>query len=206
MTTPYRLTYWAKRGRAEQVRLLLNELDQPYEDVHVERGPAFLALRDEGALPFGAVPVLADGDFRLAQGPVILSYLARKHGIAPTDLQAAAKADSIAWGAEDLRTRYFGLFGERAPEKQAEFVAGAWRDRWLPCLSRLLEQNGDRPSFVGGALTHADVAVWDALDAILQWVAGASLAGAPRLAAFYDALKARPRIAAYLSSARRPQG
>lgn len=207
MTTTYRLTYWPKRGRAEQIRLLLNELGQPYEDVHVEKGPEFAKLRAQGprVLPFGSVPVLEDGDFRIAQGPAILSYLARKHGIAPSELQAAARADSIAWAAEDLRIRYFSLFGEGGPARQADFVKGPWRERWLPCLGGLLEQNGGA-FFVGPALTHADVAVWDALDACLQWVEGASLAESPRLAAFFDAFRARPRIAAYLASDRRVKG
>jgi hypothetical protein len=28
----YRLLYWSNRGRAEQIRILLHELAQPYED------------------------------------------------------------------------------------------------------------------------------------------------------------------------------
>jgi glutathione S-transferase len=202
---PYRLIYWVNRGRAEQVRLLLNELGQEYQDVHVEHGPGLAALRAQGVLPFGSVPVLEEGDFRLAQAPVILSYLARKHGIAPSDPQAAALADSIAWGAEDLRTHYFKLFGEEGAQRQAEFVRGPWRERWLPAFTALLERNGGG-TFVGPAVTHADLAVWDALDACLQWVEGARLDGFPRLAAFQDAIAARPRIAAYLRSDRRAQG
>jgi glutathione S-transferase len=202
----YRLTYWNKRGRGEQLRLLLNELDAPYEDVHVA-GQVFLDLKQQGPskLMFGSIPMLEDGDFRVCQGPVILRYLADKHGIGPTDPQQAAVADAIAWGAEDLRMRYFTLFGPRGEKAQREFIAGDWKSRWLFSLDGLLELNGDTGHFVGSSLTHADIAVWDAVNAVLDWVEGASLDGAPRLQRFYDGVKQRPRIAAYLASDRRAQ-
>jgi glutathione S-transferase len=203
---PYRLYYWAKRGRGEQIRLLLNELDQPYEDVHVA-GESFGALRARRprVLWFGTVPMLEDGDVHLCQAPVILSYLARRHGIAPTRLEDAARADAIAWGAEDLRIAYFDVWRDDTAVRQANLVAGHWSDRYLPGFDDLLEQNGTG-FFVGDSLTHADIAVWDILDSMTTWVAGATLEGWPRVAAFHAAIKQRPRIAAYLASDRRPNG
>ncbi len=199
----YRLYYWAKRGRGEQVRLLLNELEQPYQDVHVA-GDSFRELRARRprALWFGSVPMLEDGDFRLVQGPVILSYLARRHGIAPARLEDAARADAIAWGAEDLRIAYFDVWRDETEVRQADLVRGHWNDRYLPGFDDLLQQNGTG-FMVGDALTHADVAVWDILDSMTSWVKGATLDGWPRVAEFYAGIKSRPRIAAYLASDRR---
>jgi glutathione S-transferase len=148
--------------------------------------------------------VLEDGDFRLAQGPVILAYLAHKHRMIDDDPRRRARADSIAWGAEDLRIRYFDLFGGTDDAgAQEKFVAGAWAKRWLPSFDLLL---GDGEWFLGDRFTHADVAVFDALDATVAWVKRATLDGHPRLAAFLDRVRARPRIAAYLASPRRAQG
>jgi glutathione S-transferase len=199
----YRLYYWAKRGRGEQIRLLLSELEQPYEDVHVA-GDSFRELRGRRprVLWFGSVPMLEDGDFRLVQGPVIMSYLARKHGIAPARLEDAARADAIAWGAEDLRIQYFDVWRDDTEVRQANLVRGHWNDRYLPGFDDLLQQNGTG-FFVGDRLTHADVAVWDILDSMTSWVKGATLDGYPRLAEFHAEIKARPRIAAYLASDRR---
>ena len=69
----YRLFYWALQGRGEQIRLLLNELEQDYEDVHVVKDGDFQSLKREGpgTLYFGSVPMLQDGDFKLVQGPAI---------------------------------------------------------------------------------------------------------------------------------------
>lgn len=197
----YRLWYFPIRGRGEQIRLLLHAIGQAYEDVPVKRD-RFVELKQEGpkTLAFGSLPMLEDGEFRLVQGVAILSYLARKHGIAPTDAQAAARADAIAMGAEDLRSKAFGTFGEGADEKQAAFVAGDWQSRWLPSLEGLLKLNGESGFFVGNTLTHADIAVWDALDLVLGKVKGATLDNHPALAAFRARIAQLPALASYLQS------
>lgn len=207
----YRLTYWNKRGRGEQVRLFFAELGEfgvQYDDRRITRAE-LAELQAEGPreLYFGTIPMLEDGEFRLCQAPVILCYLARKHGVEPDDLRLSARADALVLGAEDLRIQYFELFGPDAQTKQHDFVSGAWTARWLPSFDGLLAQNGARSGFyVGSSLTHADIAVWDVLDSILTWVHGASLDHHPRLAEFYAAIGARPAIARYLASDRRPSG
>jgi len=197
----YKLHYFSIRGRGEQVRLFLHALALPLEDVIVNR-EEFLRLKKQGAatLPFGSLPMLEDGDFRLCQGPVILSYLARRHDVAPTDVRLSAKADAIAWGAEDLRMRYFKLFGSDKEKTRTEFVSGEWQSRWLPNLNELLEVNGDAGHFVGERLTHADIAVWDVVNAIVDNIQEASLDGHAALAAFYESVRERPDVAAYLAS------
>jgi len=116
--------------------------------------------------------------------------------------------DSIAWGAEVLLTQYFKLFGEEANTKQAEFVAENWQQRCLPHLDGLLELNGNPsnnpgdnpPHFIGSSLSHADIAVWDVLEAILINIDAATLDGYSHLVAFYDPFRARPAVAAYIES------
>ena len=200
----YKLHYFPIRGRGEQIRLFFRALDIAFEDVPVKRD-AFLALKKQGpaTLAFGSMPMLEDGAFRLCQGPVILSYLAAKHDAAPTDPQLSAMADAIAWGAEDLRMRYFKLFGDEAEAKQAEFVAGEWQQRWLPNLDGLLGLNGTPRLFVGERLSHADIAVWDVLDAILSNIESANFEGFSHLQSFYDAFRSRPAVAAYVDSGER---
>ena len=197
----YKLYYFPIRGRGEQVRLFLHAIEIPFEDVLVKRDQ-FLELKKQGPsmLYFGSLPMLEDGEFRLGQGPAILSYLARKHGAAPSDPQLSAKADAIAWGAEDLRLRYFKLFGDDSEKARGEFVAGDWKTRWLPSLNGLLELNGNSGHFVGDQLTHADLAVWDVLDAILENIQSASLDNYSGLQAFYDSVRSRPAVAAYVES------
>lgn len=200
----YKLWYFPARARAEQIRLLFHALEVPFEDVTVDR-EIFMDLKKQGvkALSFGSLPMLEDGDFRLVQSAAIMGYVARKHGAAPTDPQAAARADSIVLGAEDLRVKYFPLYKEK--EKHAEFVSGDLDQRWLPSFDGLLEQNGDTGYFVGDSLSHADIAVWDILDALQSYIEGVSLERYPRVHRFYDSVRARPSLAAYLASPARHQ-
>jgi glutathione S-transferase len=207
MTMAYRLFYWKLQGRGEQVRLLLNELEQDYEDVYVSKDQDFPRLKREGpgTLYFGSVPMLEDGDFKLVQGPAIMNYLGRQHGLMPSDSRAAARTEAMVLGAEDMRMAYFRLLGdgEAAAEKRAKFVGGEWTARWLSAWEGLLDLNGDTGYLVGTALTQADLAVWDALDAIVNWIEGASFSGFGRVENFYESIRARPAIVAYLASDRR---
>ena len=201
----YQLFYWALRGRGEQVRLLLNELGQDYEDVHVTKDGAFRQMREEGpsTLYFGSVPMLRDGDFKLVQGPVIMNYLGRKHGIMPSEPRAAAKTEAMVLGAEDMRMAYFRLLRPDAVERQSKFINGDWKDRWLSAWDGLLALNADTGYLVGTSLTQADLAVWDALDAIVTWIEGASFGSFGRVQTFYETIKGRPAISSYLASDRR---
>lgn len=196
----YKLWYFPIRGRGEQVRLFLHALGQPFEDVRVRR-EQFMEMKQQGPrlLAFGSLPLLEDGDFRLVQGPVILGYLARKHGVVPSDLQAAARADAITLGAEDLRSKFFSLLGEGAEERQRAFLDGDWKTRWLPSLEGLLDCNGSTGFFVGDHLTHADIAVWDALDGVLTRIPGAALDGCSGLQRFRDRIQALPGLSSYLA-------
>lgn len=197
----YKLHYFQIRGRGEQIRLLLHALEAPFDDVLVKRDQ-FLALKAEGpsTLYFGSLPMLEDGEFRLCQGPVILRYLASKHGAAPSDPQLRSKADAIAWGAEDLRQQYFKLFGDGSEQAQRAFVDGEWQARWLPNLNGLLELNGNTGHFVGDTLTHADIAVWDVLNAFDEYIPAANMDDYAAVQTFYESVRARPALAAYLAS------
>lgn len=172
------------------------------EDIHIKPDGEFQALKKEGAgtLYFKSVPMLQDGDFKLVQGPVIMNYLGRKHGLMSEDLQIAAKTEAIVLGAEDMRMAYFRSFGtsEEALKKQAVFVKEQWQQRWLPSWNELLEINGDNGFLVGDKLTQADVAVWDALDAVTHWIEGADLKDYPRLEKFHKKISQRPGIETYL--------
>ncbi len=200
----YKLYYWPMQGRGEQVRLLLHELGENFDDIHIKPNGEFLTLKNQGAksLYFKSVPMLQDGDFRLVQGPVIMNYLGRKHGLMSNDLQAAAKTEAIVLGAEDMRMAYFRASGDsnEALEKQALFVKEQWKPRWLPSWNELLELNGDNGFFVGSELTQADIAVWDALDAITRRIEGANFGDYDRLVRFHESIGRRSGIANYLNS------
>ena len=169
----YKLHYFPFRGRGEQCRLLLHHLGVSFEDVLLKKAD-FGQLRAEGPgkLLFGSLPMLEDGDLLLPQGPAIMQYLGVKHGCAPSDPAGHALALAVTLGAEDFRSKYFGLFGDNAEDKQRDFLDGAYKTRWLPSFTHLLDK-GDG-FMIGGALSYADFAVWDVFDAMVTYIEPAS--------------------------------
>lgn len=85
-------------GHTHKVRLLLAELQVPYEETSVEipggnEQPEFLKLN-----PLGEVPVLVDGEIELSDSQAILVYLARRErreDLLPTD--PAAMGRIVRW-------------------------------------------------------------------------------------------------------------
>lgn len=119
------LFYFALRGRAEQIRLLLNEAEIKYEDRLLTQwqlrklkaagspisNPDFLSSQLASPLPFGGLPLLKDGDLNFAQTGAILQYIAQKggKGLYPSDITAAARAHMLVAGAEDLFQNYWPI-------------------------------------------------------------------------------------------------
>jgi glutathione S-transferase len=125
-------------GNSYKVKLLLSLLSIEYEWIKVDlmkgeqNSPKYLALN-----PFGSVPLLVDGDTKLADAQAILVYLARQYGgdkWLPLDAISLAKvvrwlsitAGEVRQGPE--HARLYHLFGagtniniDRATQK-SEFI------------------------------------------------------------------------------------
>jgi glutathione S-transferase len=78
----YRLHGFCQSGNTYKVALLLQVLKQPWQPEFVDymNGVTRTGAWREAANEMGEVPVLDDGDRRLTQSGVILTYLARQHG------------------------------------------------------------------------------------------------------------------------------
>jgi glutathione S-transferase len=110
-------------GRANSINVrkvlwMLGELNLPFEREDWGRGyrptddPVF-----RGINPFGVVPVIEDGDFRLRESNAIVRYLADKHGrddLYPRDARQRATVESwMDWASTDfgsgMRPVFHGL-------------------------------------------------------------------------------------------------
>lgn len=209
------LYYFPARGRAEVIRLVLAEAGVEYDEHHVGKGtppsggrPTDLgALKAAGVLPFGAVPFWEEPGLRLAQSAAIANHLARRHGLLPADPIAAARCDELLGAVDDVRGELRKLHlaaADRRAQVRAELETSTL-PRWLGDLERLLAPRLAETGFAAGpALTVADLALWYLLEMVNDNGLGAALAAAPALTAFFARIAARPRIAAYLASPRRP--
>jgi glutathione S-transferase len=209
------LVYFAARGRAEVIRLVLAEAGVEYDEhlVAQDTPPAngrptdFAALKATGDLPFGAVPVWEEpGGFRLSQSQAIACHLARAHGLEGKGPAEKARIDEVLGGVEDLRGELRKLFlvapGERAALR-AELAASTL-PRWLGYFERPLGRNGGGDWAVGSSLSVADLSLFYVLEMIRD-NGLVALDRFPRLAALFEKVASRPRIAAYLASPGRPK-
>ena len=210
------LIYFGARGRAELIRLVLAEGDVDYQEHVVGKGTPpvdgrptdFAALKATDSLPFDAVPVWEEpGGLRLAQSSAIANHIARTHGLRGSNAIEEAQCDQVLGAVDDVRLELRKLVtvaADQRPALRAE-LASATLPRWLGYLDRLLKKNGGGAGYVVGAsVTVADLALWYLLEMIQDNGLGGALERFPTLVAFAQRIGNRPRIAAYLKSARRP--
>ena len=203
MSPKPQIIYFDIRGRAEPIRLLLEEAGVEYDDVQITQ-EEWPKLKPE--TPFGQVPIYREGDFELAQSHAILRYLARKHGFEGEDEPQRARCDIAIEAFRDLGDRLGAVFGALSsiePEQIRAFLEDELPER-LGTLDRFLDENPTgAPFWAGASVTLADILAFDFIEGIEAQLP-ASLSATKRLTEFRAEFAERPRIRAYLESSRRP--
>jgi glutathione S-transferase len=201
-----KLLYFAARGRAEVTRLVLAEAGVSYEEENFAVAD-FPALKKSGRLPFGAVPLWEEDGFILAQSAAIAAHVARGHGLYGKNPREVALIEQALGAVEDVRNEFRRVQSatpEKRPEVRAELTSTSL-PRWFGFLERLLVSNGGGDGFVvGDGISVADLSLWYAMEIARDNGFGAALSDCPKLSAFYERIGARPRLAAYLKSSKRP--
>ena len=131
----YTLYYWPLPFRGQFVRAVLAHLHATWDEPGVAALVALKGARpSEQVIPHMGPPVLTDNEtgVSLAQTPAILSYLAHKHGLMPSDPAKAALTHKIVADANDVlyeMTRHNG----------AQMWTRATWDAFRPRLARWME-------------------------------------------------------------------
>ena len=197
------LTYFDAPGRAEPIRVALYLAKLPFEDRRLGF-PEFAALREQGGLPLGSVPVLAVDGRPIVQTGAILRYVARlgQTDLYPTEPLAALVVDSALDTFNDTVSNALtpSMF-ERDPDKKLAMrralIAGP-----LALACRYVEGLiGDGPFLTGPTLTIADLVLGEAVrlyrSGKLDGLTADTLAPYPKLCALADAYAAHPGVVAY---------
>ena len=198
-----RLTYFNFRGRAEAIRLILEEAGIDYEERLVD--PAeWNELKPR--MPFGQIPLYEEGDLTIPQSHAICRHLARLHGLYGRTENERTQCDVAIDAIRDAQLLLWSILtrdrwqDRRAEIERAEIVPS------LAALQRWFLRNGSSAEYwAGESLTFADLVAFVYLDQVRAFFPGA-LASTPRLSDFRLGVAARPRIAAYLNSPRRSRG
>ena len=204
------------------MRLALEEAGTPYTDVARTEGgeERMLALLGDDALaspPF-APPFLRAGGRLIAQTANILRFLGGRHGLAPkgetgclwTSQLQLTLADLVAEAHDVHHPISSGLYYEdqrsEAKRRAADFVANRL-PKYLGYFERVLASRPRGGAYlVGARVTYADLSLFQVV-AGLRFAFPKAMARiarrCPHVVALHARVEARPRIAAYLASARR---
>jgi glutathione S-transferase len=223
--TRYELYYWPSiQGRGELVRLALEAAGAEYVDVArlpaAEGGgvPAMqklMARADIAPEPL-APPFLKHGDVVVAQTANILLYLGPRLGLAPEDERGRLAANQLQLTVTDLYAEAHdchhpistGLYYEDQKPEAVRRATGFVRQRmpkFLNYFERVLQRNGGR-HLVGGALSYVDLSLFQSIEGLSYAFPRGMAALAPEIPGLLrlrDHVAALPRVAAYLTSARR---
>ena len=222
----YELYYWPTiQGRGEFVRLALEEAAAPYRDVARESGKAGGVGALMGRMadrkiynPPLAPPFLKAGRLIIGQTANILQFLGSRHGLAPREEAGRFWVQALQLTVADFVAEvhdthhpiaaglYYGQQKAQARRRSADFIRNRI-PKFLGYFERVLAQNprGERYA-VGARLTYVDLSLFQVWSG-LSYAFPRAMAQAPRryrrLYALHARVCARPRVAAYLTSARR---
>jgi glutathione S-transferase len=199
MRSKPQITYFDIRGRAECIRLLLEETGTEYEDLQITNAE-WPEMKPK--LPFAQLPVFRDGDVELVQSHAIVRHLARVHGLDGENEAQRVRCDVAGEAIRDADGHLGSVVWRPGFEKQRKHVVEKELPQWLGPLERFFRGNAT-PFWAGASLTFADIVAFDYLENTEALFPGALLA-TEHLAAFRDRFAERPNIAAYLQSSRRP--
>lgn len=225
--TTYRLIYWPTiQGRGEFVRLALEEAGASYVDVArlpEDQGggaSAILAYTEghhAGLRPFAA-PILVSGRTVLSQVANILSFLGPRLGLVPRDATGRSAVNQIQLTIADFVTEIHDThhpiasslyYKDQKPaaRRRAALFRGERLPKFLHYFEDLLK-HGRRSAqhLIGTQLTYADLSLFQVMTGLAYAFPNALeklVPEIPRVCALRDQVAARPRIAAYLVSARR---
>ncbi|XP_062509223.1 glutathione S-transferase-like [Corticium candelabrum] len=214
------LHYFASRGRAEVVRLALEEAEIPYTETGFTKDTWPAAKQEglkSGLYPFGLVPaIVTEGGDRIPDSQAILRFIARASNM-DCECEDSTMCDVFARSTEDFRKQRSTLVYDPdfTPEKRLEYLTTGKAKQWMGYFEKLAPSADNKPNdnshayFVGDHITWIDILIFDLLDdhVALSQMDGLEkvniLADFPRLRAFHSGFSRRPNIAAYLHSDRR---
>jgi glutathione S-transferase len=165
-----------------------------------QKGPAHRARH-----PFGRIPVLEHGDFRLYETQAILRYLDRiipTPPLTPTDPRAEARMNQIAGICDWYMFRDISItitFGRVVAPKLGLPVDEARIAAALPaarlCIDELAALLGEQPFMAGDALSIADLMLAPQMTMFAESAEGRDmLAPHPALAAWTGRMNQRPSL------------
>lgn len=175
------LHYFAGRGRAEPIRLLMEDQMIPYHEVVYDEETWLAHAQQNGEMvglfTFGQVPAITTSRHRrLAQKVPVLHYLCRSVGL-DCDCSDIARCEMIAAGVEELQRKQYNVINVNFSAESRNKYIRTILQRWLLYFEKLVSGDSvnwyfstgggvgeDGPYFASGRLTWIDYLVFDMVE------------------------------------------
>lgn len=152
--------YGGPRSRAAFVMWTAKELGIPIEQVAIThdemKQPGYLAIN-----PYGKVPALVDGDFRMSESYAINLYLAKKHGLGqlyPSSIEDEARVwQYTLFAATEIEPNVMPVMLFRVFQRGDAATADAAEQRLMATLKIFDQQITGREWLVGDRFSVADI-------------------------------------------------
>jgi len=217
----YQLFYWPEiQGRGEFVRLALEDAGAAYDDVARKSGgmTRMMAMMDGGRdkRPPFAPPFLKAGKLVIAQAAEILFYLGPRLQLGPRDEAGRLWLHQLQLTVTDLVKEIHdthhpiagGLYYEDQKAEAKKYAHYFLKDRvpkYLGYFESVLQKSGG-PYTLGRKFSYVDLSLFQLIEGLRYAFPSAMKRiekKVPRVVEVRDRVAARPRIKAYLASARR---
>jgi glutathione S-transferase len=196
------VTYGPTRGRAEPIRLILEELGIAYDERQTKSLREWLQLKPQ--MPFLQTPAYQEGDLIIVQSHAIYRHLARTHGLYGQNESERIDCDIVEEAIRDAQNEFWWFMNGLLPEGDPAKFAETGLSTTLGCLQRFFERSASNaPFWVGDSLTFVDLLAFAYLDDV-RVLFRETHSRFRKLCEFGERIAARPRIAEYLRSPRRP--
>ena len=198
MSTKPTLIYFDVRGRAESIRLVLEEVGAEWieESYTLEQW-----FETPPTSPFHRLPVYREGDLEIPETVAILNYLGRKHDLLGNTESERIRCDVTIEAWRDFFTKLgFAL----APGMEAQRDS-FFSDSFPMLMDDIQTWYQSRPTdkiFLAGTVSIADFFAFQQLDDLLIR-APHLLKAYDSLQEFHGAFRERPAIKSWLTSPRR---
>ncbi len=197
-----KVTYFDVRGRAEIIRLLLEESSTAYHErrITIDEWPEL-----KSNFTFGQIPVYEEGELLLNQCNAIYRYLGRKLDLYGDSALEHVRCDLVQESFVGAQSKLANFYWDPDFENLRDDYEKTELPELLSELQNLFCANSTNSGFwVGNRLSYVDFIAWHFLDSVRPFSLR-TLNKFDKLVKFKQRIESRPRISAYLKSDRRPK-
>nr|AYN44471.1 glutathione S-transferase A1/2-2 [Brachionus calyciflorus] len=193
------LHYFNGRGKAEIVRLSMAAAKVEFSQVDITEKHQFEALKTEGKLVFGQLPLVEYEGNNLVQSCSTARYFAAKGDLLGSNEQEKLNIDILFEGTRDFNSAFmsYGFAGFKEVLDNGKQTA---IPKYLPVFNSILSKNGSNGHLVGSKLSLADLGLLEVSLTIEELLGEDELRPYPEVQNFLKVMKSNEAIANYLRS------